>query len=413
MRARPGLLLILGLGLVVFAVVTTLQMRMAPVTPPTEAQVPIVSVADASQTLKAGQRLGAEAMASLQQQADAGDAEAMNVLGVALRRTKATRDQAQALFERAAAAGSIGARYNLAVILPDKFKTDPAIVQRRLDLLQANVALGDIPSVVELANSLFYVNRDAFVPDRADRRRALYAQAATTGDADYQLIYGKSLWAEIRGGADPSLINPALIALNAAYKAGDPRGAETIGSILQGCTGGVIAAISDDFTERDPLVWYRRAADMGLPTARCAFGFEMFDTGTWVRTADMSLIERHFRAGPAILGNAPQDVTHAMGELEYCATRPKRARRPNPPFGEATLYLFKQRGTYTSISNQPGWANMTLGILHGYGIGVPRNRSLALDYLQIAATRENFEIAAQIIEVLPDFDDQAPLPEPE
>jgi TPR repeat protein len=408
MNLKPGIMLALGLSLIVVNVVYLIQMRMAPIV-----QIPAATVAEATEAVKARRKLNQDQWAVLRQEAEAGNPAAMNVLGVALRRNRETRDQAQALFERDAELGEVGARYNLAVILPDKFDTDPAIIKKRLELLQANVAHGDIPSMVELGNSLYYVNRDAFVQDRETLQHKLYAQAADTGDADYLVIYGKALWKDIRGGADPARVNPALAALKAAYEAGDPRGAETIGSILEGRTGGVIPAISPDWTERDPLIWYRHAGDMGLATARCALGLAVFRTGDWVRTADMSLIERHFRAGPVILGNAHETVQRAMDDLEHCATSPKRKRRSNPPFGNETLYLYKQHGTYTSMSTQPGWANMTLGVLYGYGIGVERDRDRALGYLDIAANRENFTIATEVAATLPDFSDGKSLPEPQ
>ncbi|MFK7937806.1 MAG: hypothetical protein AB8B82_00385 [Roseovarius sp.] len=398
MRLRPGLLLLVGLGLIIFSGVTILQMRMAPVVTP-----PTTTISQVVKALKAGDTLTKADWAILRQMAADEDPAAQNVLGVALRRNKATRDQARSLFELAAAKGEVGARYNLAVILPDKFRTDPKIIKQRLALLQANVALGDIPSVVELANSLAPINRTAYVPDRETRRRALYAQAAATGDADYLVIYGKALWKDIRGGADPAMIATALSALGQAYEAGDARGAETIGKIFAHGAPDVIDAVPADWTARNPLLWFRRAGDMGLPTARCAFGLELFRTGAWIRTADMSLIERHFRAGPAILSNAPEDLQRALDDLEHCATDPKRLRRANPPFGQDTLYLYKQRGTYTSMSNQPGWANLTLGVIYGYGIGVARDRDRAYGYLDTAVTRDAFDIAAQVKAALPGF----------
>ena len=117
----------------------------------------------------------------------------------------------------------------------------------------------------------------------------------------------------------------------------------------------------------------------------------------------MSLIERHFRAGPAILGNAPEAVARAITDLEHCATKPRRKRRPNLPFGDPALHAYKLRGTWTSMSTQPGWANMTLGVLYGYGIGVERNRARALEFLTIAEEREDFKLAAEVKSALPDF----------
>jgi len=116
---------------------------------------------------------------------------------------------------------------------------------------------------------------------------------------------------------------------------------------------------------RDPLLWYRRAGDMGLATARCQHGLTLFRTGACAKQADMGLIERHFRAGPAVLSESPEVVARALDDLKFCATHPKRSRRPNPPFGTPSLYAYKLRGTWTAMAGQADWAKITLGILYG------------------------------------------------
>ncbi|HKK84678.1 MAG TPA: hypothetical protein VJ942_04055 [Roseovarius sp.] len=82
---------------------------------------------------------------------------------------------------------------------------------------------------------------------------------------------------------------------------------------------------------RDPLLWYRRAGDMGLATARCQHGLTLFRTGAWAKQADMGLIERHFRAGPAVLSESPEVVARALDDLKFCAPTPNAAAGPILP----------------------------------------------------------------------------------
>jgi len=150
---------------------------------------------------------------------------------------------------------------------------------------------------------------------------------------------------------------------------------------------------------RDPLLWYRRAGDMGLATARCQHGLTPPRTGAWAKQADMGLIERHFRAGPSVLSESPEVVARALDDLKFCATHPKRSRRPNPPFGTPSLYAYKLRGTWTAMAGQADWAKITLGILYGYGIGVARDHARAVEYLEAS----EFDLAADLKTALPGF----------
>jgi len=389
----------LGLGLILLGAAAWLF-----ITGPTP---PSATLADATRAAASSTAPTLPEWELLETGAANGDPVAMNNLGVALWRTRQRKAQAQAWFEKAAAKGNVAARYNLALYLPDRHTTNPEIIRKRLHLLEQNVEAGDIPSMVALARALYFKNRDDYVPDRKELRRDLLRRAAATGDPDYLVTLGKTLWKDIRGGEDPALVGEALSALHAASKAGDPRGAETIAQILEDRSG-VVRPLSSALLDQigitdDPLFWYATAADMGLVTAKCSYGFEVFNTRSWLRSPDMSLIERHFRAGPDMLGNSPDILARAIAHLETCAANPKRSIGPRRPFGEPSLYAYKLRGTWTSMSTQPGWANITLGILHGYGIGVERDRDRALTYLDRAANAHDFSLAEQIMRNLPDF----------
>ena len=369
------------------------------------ALAPRVTMEDAREAMTGRAPTSPQEYQTLEQAAEAGDPTAMNNLGVALWRSRKPGDKeaARALFEKAAAAGDIPARYNLALMLPDRFDTDPEIIQRRLALLRQNVDAGDIHSMVALAESLYYVNRDRFVDDREGMIRRLLRTAASSGDPDYLFIYGNTLWRQIRGEAENAGVTEALAALLLAWEKGEARGAEAIGDILSGGQPGLAAAVAHSGIETDPLLWYRRAGDAGLASARCHYGLKLFRTKEWISDPDMGLVERHFRAGPAVLGNDEEAVARAIADLEFCAQPPKRTRRPNPPFGEGSLYAYKLRGGWTAMVTEPGWANVVLGVLHGYGIAVPRDRTRAVRYLDIAADKHDFDVARALRDSLPDF----------
>lgn len=397
---RAVIVFLAGLGLVLIALTGLLLRGGLP-----DLTEPRVTQADARTAVTGALSPTPQEWQRLEKDAAKGDPVAMNNLGVALWRSrqKADKDAARGWFEQAAERGDVAARYNLALMLPNRFDTEPEIIERRLSLLTQNVELGDIPSMVALAESLYFVNRDAYVADRKGTIRQLLKTAAATGDSDYLVIYGKTLWRGIRGSDDASPLIEALAALRLAYEKGDPRGAETMGDIMASGQSEIRAIVADADLETDPLLWYRRAGDMGLTSARCHHGLRLFRTGEWVRTPDMGLIERHFRAGPAILGNDPEIVARAIDDLKHCADPPRRQSRPNRPFGAPSLYAFKLRGTWTSMANSPGWANITLGVLYGYGIGVPRDHERAVTYLDVAHEKHGFDLAKQIKLSLPAF----------
>lgn len=171
----------------------------------------------------------------LEKEADGNDPIAWNNYGVALQRSRNQGDKQKAkqLYERAAQAGVIAARYNLAQMLPNKFDTDPEIIQKHLDLLQENVALGDVHSMVALSRALYFVNRDAYVSDRLALKRSLLKTAAASGDTDFIYIYGNELWKQTSATEEPVFLTDAIVALQKVDAAGDPRGAKALGDILR------------------------------------------------------------------------------------------------------------------------------------------------------------------------------------
>ena len=145
MKKLYPLVFMAGVGLVLLSVigsiVTTLYLS------------PKLTLKDVTRVIASGTAPNTEEWQLLEAEAQAGNPVAMNNLGVAHWRTakRGSKAMAREWFERAAEAGDIPARYNPALLLPDRFDTEPEIVERRLSLLQANVEAGDIPSMVALA----------------------------------------------------------------------------------------------------------------------------------------------------------------------------------------------------------------------------------------------------------------------
>lgn len=96
-------------------------------------------------------------------------------------------------------------------------------------------------------------------------------------------------------------------------------------------------------------------------------------------------------------------LERAISDLKQCAEATKLPRRLRLPFGEPALYAYKQQGPRTALFNSPGHASLSLGILYGFGIIVPRNHDLAVRYLTEAAETHKFPDAKSILNTLPDF----------
>ncbi len=344
----------------------------------------------------------------LTQAAGGSDPVSLNNYAVSLtrERRKGNRQKAMFLFEHAADSGLIAARYNLALYLPHKFDTDPAIIRRQIDLLQANVAQGDVHSMVLLARRLYFVNRADYVSDRPALIRELLARAAATGDSDYQIIYAKRLWDQVRGGADPMLLVPALQTLKQALPSQDARAAQTIAAILSnGNPAYENAIIQADLPHRDALEWLEQAGDQGAITARCSYGLQVFRAQRWLELDDTSfkLIKAHFSSAQTVYGNRPEVLERAISDLQHCAQATRLKWPPNPPFGSPALYRSKQKGSRISLANSPGHAHLTLGVLHGFGILLPRDRQKADFHLQQAFENHDISQANGLKNSLPDF----------
>lgn len=325
--------------------------------------------------------------------ARAGDPVAQNNLGVALSRSHIppVEETPEHWFRLAATQKNIQARYNLAMDMPDRQNTDTAIVTEAITLLEANVALGDVPSMVALADRLHFANREAMVPNREALRRDLLAQAAASGDPDYLLRAGRTFWNDVRGSADPMLLLEAFGYLEAAFAAGDPRGAEIIGDIMANSDPALKPAKDASGLSRNPLVWLEQAAGMGLASAQCRYGLEMFQTLRWHSIADEDGFSLFLRQYLVEQGYDLADLSRGRANLADCVTATRNQSGPNRPFGSPALYASKIRPTWTSLANSPAHAAMTLGVLHGYGITVERDLATAERYLLIA--RDGLEVS--------------------
>ena len=343
----------------------------------------------------------AESWNALNASAAAGDARAMNDLGVVLWRTpgKDNAAQAKAQFEKAARLGHIQARYNLSVMVPNRRDTPPETVARMITMLRDNVALGDVPSMVRLANWLDRPHAATLVSDHAALRRDLLRQAARTNDADYLLILGRHLWDEVRDQQSAALLPEALSALRLADTAGNVDAAESLGRVLADSDPDHEAAIADSGIDPDPLVWFAKAADAGSVTARCAYGLlvyrpvqgAIFSAGRSTPQTALALVRaRHSAAVQA----------RAQAELETCGQATGLPRRENLPFGSRDVYAIKPRAPRAALGDEPGRANLVLGALHGFGLGVPRDAARARQYLQNA---DGSQIAGRANALLGEF----------
>lgn len=386
MIARIGFLI--GLGMITATLAVLLLVPFYQPTKPEARVIPADAFAmdDIAQVITGIYPPTPNQWAWLEAQARSGDPVAQNNLGVALSRSHIppVEEPPEYWFRLAAAQGNIQARYNLALELPDRHDTDPAIVAEAIALLEANVALGDVPSMVALADSLYFVNREAMVPNREALRRDLLAQSAATGDRDYLLRAGRTIWNDVRGGADPMLLIDAFGYLEAALDAGDPRGAEIIGDIMANSDPALKPAKDASGLSRNPLDWLKQAAHMGLTSAQCRYGLEMFQTLRWRSIADEDVFSVFLRQYLVEQGYGLVDLSGGRANLADCVTATRNRAGPNRPFGSPALYASKIRPTWTSLATSPAHAAMTLGVLHSYGITVERDVAKAERYLLIA-----------------------------
>jgi TPR repeat protein len=338
------------------------------------------------------------------EQAAAGFDVAQNNLAViALRSPRGLVDvNVETLLDKAAAQGNMAARYNRALLIPNKFKTDPALIQRRIDLLMPNAEAGDPHSQVLLAKTLGYTNRDAQVTDRGALQLEMYRRAADSGDVVYQLLYGKALYSAYRHTEDPALWQAAVDTLYRVHLAGDGRGAEHLGFIMRS-PAPLPRHPAEAFTLRDPLPHYRAAADLGLATAACGHGIMAYRPVQSL-LPDFEGTVKHVRRQLDKVSQTERSV--ARENLAACANLERRPRAPfydasrRQAFGAPSVYRRKQTAGWPSLAGQNDLAAVILGLMHLHGLDVPQDHDKATALLSRAATRSDHAGAQQILDSL-------------
>ena len=357
---------------------------------------PSMTLEETRTAILSGAPLEEEAWDALRYYADRDDPVAQNNLAVALLRSDTILPEVSpmALLEAASVSGLPAARYNRVILSPKDRDLAADQIDLQINLLQQNIEVGDRPSMRLLSDRLTPNTWRERLPDGTDPRSELLAQAATDGTANAHLLRAQYNWRQARGSDDPAFVTTALTAYHAAFEAGDARGAEGIGHIMRLNRPEHRAAIQASGLSPDPLVWFARAGDMGLVTARCSYGLLVMEDFT-----EFQAVRANAALLTILMSNNP-NVPRAIADLQACANPAPRPQTPNPPFGDPALYLSEVRPTWTSLANSPGWANQTLGILSLYGIGLPRDEDAARRYLTTAAEPHEFSSAADILQSL-------------
>jgi TPR repeat protein len=308
-------------------------------------------------------------MQILEDAAALGNPVAQNNLAVVYLRSRrpGSSEQAKELLEAAAAQNLIQARFNLVLTLPNKFDTDPAIIRRQIDLLEANVLAGDVHSMVLLARRLYFVNRDAYVDDRHSYRLTLYETAALSDDPDYLYQYGHQIWEDYRRDHPADLVTAAKMFVQAAAL-GEPRGAHGLGRMLEEAgTQDVVAYLILEGLPVSPLYWYDQAAAGGLRASACAYGRFVFADFTRGEPVVSSLNGYRLWVRGELSNIPDQTLRQGLAHLDDCGTlRPRRAG-PSRVFGEEALYRTKMRGTWPGTHGWAGQADRVHGLILGFG----------------------------------------------
>ena len=331
-----------------------------------------------------------------------GNGEAANNLGVLyLRGIGVERDRARAItfFETAVGKGVVAGRYNLVLTMPNRSKTPKDVVQRQLDLLDANVDLGDIPSHVLAAERLYFLTRQEFVPDRQARKLALLEAAARTNDPDYLYQYGKELEVQAFKRNDAEMMISALRAYRRAFDNGNMRGAEALGSARR-IRDWDVEPSRADVLEKPETEWTLIAAEAGSITAKCRHGNQRF---RWMNELSEMLGQPSDLDGRVDRYLAQQNLIAwetSVAYLKECARAKKLSFPPNPPFGDIALYARKRRGSVTSLANSPEWANYYLGKLYALGLHVEEDVDEARTHFDHVTKKGSFAESDAWIEYL-------------
>ena len=342
-------------------------------------------------------------MQLLEAEAAKGNPVAQNNLALILRRSRGrdNRERSDALLSKAASQGLPQAQYNIAFYLPNRFHTDPQIVKQRLDLLRPLAQAGDPHAAAVLAQTLYYVNRETFEPNRQSRRIELWQIAAQSGVVDYQIAYAKELFTLAR--SERAFLFPqAVDALLTAHEGGDPRAAETIAYGLRLWFDDVAPLLAGTEFGADRFAWLSYAAANGLRTASCSYALSVFDpvrsfdTGSGTRADLLSLVNQIYASEDA---DRVRDAEYHLAECHTPKQRKPQGRR-NPAFGEPALYAGRLRGGWTSLANSVGHARIAAGVLYGFRGDANNDPSLAAEFFTLARDEDGFSDAEAFLALL-------------
>jgi len=307
---------------------------------------------------------------------------------------------AKTLFKTAADAGNVAARYNLAMMLPDRFKTPAGTIKYGISLLQPNVKVGDRYSAALLARRLYFVNRDAYVPDRLTQKRQLLKFASSANDRDFLILYGKELASQGRTLEDVRFTNNAVDTLLQADRLGDARAAYQLGHIRWQLWPWLLkAGPPEALMRQDRFGWWRKSSRAGFIHATCLLGSHLYDRSE--RRLDRQQIDqttrqradRRFAAGKT-------DMRSAVRHMKSCLNYRKKNTGQSPVIARRALRLRKVRPGVPSMRGHRGWANYKLGLAYAKGMGVRQNQHRAKKYLSRAADTYKFKNAKLALQSL-------------
>ncbi len=401
---------LLALALILFAITSLNQDRLARET----ARQPDFSpenIIAASHGAFSERRPPAEDIQFLEQAAAAGIALAQNNLAVILLRSRepGSTARAEALLEQAAAQGHIQARYNIALRIPYRFNTDPELVERQIDLLQQNVAEGDVHSMALLAARLGFVNRAQFVSDREALELILLEQAAASDDPEYLYQYGKALWNRVRNmppdrqdAGRRLIMEKAADALLRSYELGEARAAQRLSNMVDERN---VAPLTDRLAAAGmptkALDWLELAAEGGLDYGACHYAHEVLGIVWPDDLENMRLDEISQNIITRSLTYPPEIRQKALAYAEACATPPERPGFRARAFGDEGIYRAKYRGTWPAMLDSRGQNDVLLGVIAGLGVFGPVDPEKAAFHMNRAAQAHDYDHGLEFLGRLP------------
>jgi TPR repeat protein len=308
----------------------------------------------------------------------------------------ANSDSAWLNISRASQRGVVAARYNEAFHMSNRSNTADRIIRNRLRRLHANVKAGDVHSAVVLANTLYYKNREKFVPNREARIVELLEMAAATGDRDYIYQAGKWMFDNARSQTpgDAALAARAVEHMLKAFELGDHRAAKTLAFMMTYDGRLVSKEASPGLYVHDEQGWLRLAAGLGSLTAPCSFGINVMRDINWYEAeSEPPVLE------PAVLEKLSKTYPETVNFLARCAAARELEWPDNPPFGSPALYVQKAAGSQTSLTSQ-GTAALYLGRMYEDGMLVPKDLDKAREYFELALSQHKMRQAKAAIDRL-------------